>query len=585
MPNNISCPNLHEYSDICNMSECIKSVNGIDADSSSKTDKWIVTFKDNAKYEHTPIKKGFVKMWLSRESVKHNLGDTLENYKPQMAINLLNNIHGLDYEAKVYRDIVRDLVDSNICPNFIRFLGLGHNCSFNNIKKMLVGVKNSEIALYRGAFSLIGVTEGVSITSDLTEYIDYEFGIHKSIFSKTYIQNNIGYNVLLNEVIKDGTVTFEDFPDKIILGGINKRGNPQYTWDDLFDKLPAKEVWCLIFQLVAAVYAMSLAGLCHNDLHLNNVYIEPCDEKIVTYIYEYEKFSFKTKYIVKVFDFDRSYCKRFGNNNFILRKCDKSQCNEYIPNLDVMKVMGGLSRNMSRNKKVKKKILKMCAPDYTTKNEKGETVFSQNLLKSVWLDNNFLMNPITNYGMTLEDYNGFSSVYEILLEIAIEADIGNSSFAALPDNTYICNPGMFDINGKILNRKTSNPIDDERRIVELERQNTQLLESSVYEPSVRLSQLITNNKQLTGIIKEKQNIIDSYENGEKLIMELELQNSKLKGELEDKVIILVDRFGKKCKPGQYVNKDTKRCNNIRKLKPCGEGQERNKKTNRCKKVL
>ena len=187
--------------------------------------------------------------------------------------------------------------------------------------------------------------------------------------------------------------------------------------------------------------------------------------------------------------------------------------------------------------------------------------------------------------MTLEDYNGFSSVYEILLEIAIEADIGNSSFAALPDNTYICNPGMFDINGKILNRKTSNPIDDERRIVELERQNTQLLESSVYEPSVRLSQLITNNKQLTGIIKEKQNIIDSYENGEKLIMELELQNSKLKGELEDKVIILVDRFGKKCKPGQYVNKDTKRCNNIRKLKPCGEGQERNKKTNRCKKVL
>jgi serine/threonine protein kinase len=569
------------------MSECIKSVNGIDGDSSSRTDKWIVTFKDNVKYEHTPIKKGFVKMWLSHESVKYTLGNILEKYRPNYPINshLINDIHGLDYEAKVYRDIVRELVDSNICPNFIRFLGLGHNCSFRNVNKMLVGVDNSQMALYRGAFSLIGLTtKGVSITSDLTEYIDREFNVHKSMISTHDILNNIGYNVLLNEVTKDGTVTFNDFPDKI-LGGVNIAGEPEYRWSQLLDKLPYQEVWCLIFQLIAAVYAMSLSGLCHNDLHLDNVYVEPCDEKIVTYIYEDQKFTFKTKYIVKVFDFDRSYCKRFGNNDSILRKCDQSQCNEYIPNLDAMKVMGGLYRHMYENVEVREKILHMCSPDDQIKNEKKQIVFPKKLLQSVWEDNNFLKNPITKYGMTSEDYEGFSSVFEILIEIGIEADICNSPLTAQPDNTYICNPDMFDINGKILNRKTSNPIDDERRIVELERQNTQLRESSVYEPSVRLSQLITSNKQLMGSIEENQNIIDSYENGEKLIMELELQNSKLKGELEDKVIILVDRFGKKCKPGQYVKKETGRCNNTRQLKPCGESQERDKKTNRCKKVL
>ncbi len=78
MENKELCPNLHEYSNVCKMSQCIESVNGLPSTSTSNTDTWIVTFKDGVNYDHIPIKKGFVKIWLSHDAVKYKLNKILE---------------------------------------------------------------------------------------------------------------------------------------------------------------------------------------------------------------------------------------------------------------------------------------------------------------------------------------------------------------------------------------------------------------------------------------------------------------------------------------------------------------------------
>ena len=81
--------------------------------------------------------------------------------------------------------------------------------------------------------------------------------------------------------------------------------------------------------------------MCHNDLHLYNIYVEPIKEQRFNYIYDKTLFTFKTNYLVKVFDFDRSFVTRLGENPYLASSfCEtSSQCNRYIENLDALKIM------------------------------------------------------------------------------------------------------------------------------------------------------------------------------------------------------------------------------------------------------
>jgi len=37
----------------------------------------------------------------------------------------------------MYKIVIRPLIDYNVCPNFIRYLGSGENCSFDSVMRLL----------------------------------------------------------------------------------------------------------------------------------------------------------------------------------------------------------------------------------------------------------------------------------------------------------------------------------------------------------------------------------------------------------------------------------------------------------------
>ena len=67
MKNNKSNPcELQEYSDICSMTNCLSTgIKGIEADSASSTDAWIVNFKKGTTYNEEKIEQALLKIWVS----------------------------------------------------------------------------------------------------------------------------------------------------------------------------------------------------------------------------------------------------------------------------------------------------------------------------------------------------------------------------------------------------------------------------------------------------------------------------------------------------------------------------------------
>src|SRR3990167_9445038 len=118
-----TCTNLERYAEkACDFYKCVAHVKGLASNSTSPTDYWILSLKQGAAYNNTPISWAFIKIFL----------DTNNPYE----LALL-------YEIKIYRDIIRPLLDKNICPNFVRYLGSGTQCSFDQLYNFLTGGRTS----------------------------------------------------------------------------------------------------------------------------------------------------------------------------------------------------------------------------------------------------------------------------------------------------------------------------------------------------------------------------------------------------------------------------------------------------------
>uniref|UniRef100_A0A6C0BQ86 Uncharacterized protein n=1 Tax=viral metagenome TaxID=1070528 RepID=A0A6C0BQ86_9ZZZZ len=100
-----ACKNLHDLSNICDIWLCATKVQDIKSESGSPSIQFLVDFKPNVNYMNIPIERGFLKVFPSIPTSKM--------------------IQGLQYEIKVYRDVVSPLVNYNVCPNFIRYLASG----------------------------------------------------------------------------------------------------------------------------------------------------------------------------------------------------------------------------------------------------------------------------------------------------------------------------------------------------------------------------------------------------------------------------------------------------------------------------
>ena len=308
---------IDEKTNVCDINQYINKVSGIDSDSSSPTDIWLVKFNKDVKYKNTKIKNGFLKIFLEYTSL-----DSDYDYK--------NTLKGLNYELDVYKDVIRPLIDYNICPNFIKYLASGKKCTYENLLNIL---KNNLSNFNIDKIKLL-LNRNLNCIYDLCSS-RFSIDNDRDIIPQDKIRpsNSFRYNMILNEQIPKGSIKFANF-----LRNNNDQKMPFF--------LP------IIFQIFTACYAMSLSKMVHNDLHAGNIFIEQLDkEDVFEYFINDNRYKIKTKYKAFLYDFDRSYVERFGDNEILTDTlCNSSsQCNIYIENKDILKILCYISTILKKS--------------------------------------------------------------------------------------------------------------------------------------------------------------------------------------------------------------------------------------------
>jgi hypothetical protein len=300
-----------DKTEICHISNCITDVKGKGSNSASPTDVWLVEFKAGTTYKGEEVDSAFLKLFIDPSSLHF-----IDEYKSSPILRLLL---GLNYEIRVYKDIIRPLLDLNICPNFVKFLASSESCRYDDILNFLI----DHVSIGRTLLTDDQVRNilNKNIQFCLLEKCKKRESIQTEI--NTYFpppNENIRYNMLLNESIDVDTVTFSRWLDYIL------KEEPVNT--DLF--------WMTLFQIVAACYSMSLSKMTHNDLHADNIFIKKLDSETCSlYVIDEIPYIFKCSFKVLIYDFDRSYVERFGNNEIL--KGESTFSNRYIENKDIMK--------------------------------------------------------------------------------------------------------------------------------------------------------------------------------------------------------------------------------------------------------
>ena len=418
-----SCNKLNEFGNVCEIHNCIKLVRGLSSNSASPSDTWILTFKDGAKYENDNIQKGFLKFFIDPGSLPPGYNSVA-----------MGMIQGLDYEIKVYRDIVRPLVDYNVCPNFIRYLGSGTSCIYDSMIQILDGKtynsstkdlmdRNDLINSFQDNFYHMYEREGGR------QSINTNTNTPPSTFIKS--AKYFKYNLLVNETITNDAYTLFEH-----LKRLNGTGTRFRQAD-----------WCIIFQIIIACYSMSLSKTNHNDLHAGNIYIEPYN-KPLNYLLTpnrgvAEVCSVNCGNIVKLYDFDRAYCERLGGNPLLEPHSgldQYSQSNEFIPTKDMIKVFGYIWDMSSQYESTI--IQKIIA-------KPGKERF----LFNVYSKGMFLQRS-DGSPLTRQDYErNFNTAEEILMNVAKLSGSGvknsddREKIYKDTDNLYVCGPEVFNPDG------------------------------------------------------------------------------------------------------------------------------------------
>ena len=327
---------LDENTNVCDIKDCIKKIKGLQSNSASPTDTWIVDFKENTYYQSDKIYSGFLKIFINPESAK--------KFKYEY-----KNLLSLDYELRVYKDIIRPLVDLNICTNFVKYLAGGSNCTYNNLFEMLndhiYTNKNDEI---RPIIIKQLLNRNINILRDQIGSRPAINDINIEKFHNISKPEDFTFDIIMNEQIPSNSITF---------------ANLLREMRDV-DNTP---LFPVLFQIAAGCYAMSLSKMVHNDIHDGNIFLEKFKTpKTFFYIINGKEYKITSNYKVFIYDFDRSYCPRFGDNTYLDEYAceDVGQCNIYSENKDIIKSFCYLFfNNNSYNQKFIKNIFQIIAKD------------------------------------------------------------------------------------------------------------------------------------------------------------------------------------------------------------------------------
>ena len=298
--------------DCSNIVKKVVNVIGVKGGSTA-SETWILEMNDNTKL--------FCKLFINLDSNEINFDD------PQKKINFFLSSKSLDYEKRVYKEIVDPMRRLKVCKHFVPLVDCLDSCSYENLLNILIGHTNdnsnkimsnsvTDMILKRNINSIINLNKLYSINEISSEPISENK--NENIIEK------LKYSLLFTKYfdLNSQVITFTKFLEKY------------YNNRDI--------ILQVLFQLSAVCYAMSLCNMTHNDLHGDNVFVKKLDQ-LQTFIYYINdvKYEIKTFFKVYIFDFNFTYVEKFGNNEGINDYlCENfSVCNEFIPNKDILKIL------------------------------------------------------------------------------------------------------------------------------------------------------------------------------------------------------------------------------------------------------
>jgi hypothetical protein len=404
--------------DICELGDCLEKLEGRAANSASPSDIWRVTLKDGAMYKGIPVKRAWLKVFIS---------------SPEMP----RKTDGLMYELRVYRKVVSPLIERHVCPNFVRYLSSTTGCGFADVQRILSSQGVKELNFKR---SLCYMTKPPArAAAHIAPRKRPAINDHVTLTEVAAINNmkldvhDLKFGMLLTQDRR--VVTLSDWLK-------TPRNNSDFA--------------CMMLQVTAALRAMELSLFAHNDLHMRNILVEENDSSTnVLYNVDRRKFGICVWFRILIFDFDRAFVKQLGTNSLIEKH--KSYQKGFEPGRDLGSVLSLLFKRCSHaqarmlenafNVKAGHYMEKLQgirtpsrAPSFSAvargtyrREETGERINHRNAYVK------FDRAPAVRHRASM--VSAMSHLYKY---------IDHKCSAADADYKYVCNRAMFDAEGRLL---------------------------------------------------------------------------------------------------------------------------------------
>ncbi len=257
-------------------------------------------------------KEVFLKMWFGWDKIPRDKINTMSIKNPRLLRDMgvemykmtdLGRTRSLDYEKRMYEYITQNIVMKNISPNFIPILA-SDTC---NISKVVASLRASN-----------------------------DFARKKELLKK-FEAINTGFPRIKMDFIM--TESFSGLPADEFFNHI--KANP----------IAKSEYSSILFQFFYIYYVLDAFKIVHNDNHLGNAIIQVLDEPVTLDITVGSfNVKFTTSHIVKLYDWDRSYCEALGENSYLngfyeyrtipkfTRGRDFSACICFLSDLDIPQI-------------------------------------------------------------------------------------------------------------------------------------------------------------------------------------------------------------------------------------------------------
>lgn len=389
--------------DICNIGACLETLQGIESNSASPTDVWRLTMKKGTAYKNMPVVYAWLKLFISNATKPMKLTD------------------GLMYELRVYRDVVKPLMEKRICPNFVRYLASAEACTLDQVSTIVESQGLTRWHLLRSVHYMeAGLKYRPSINAAKTN---------------TKFNENPGFRF--------GMIMTEDLESV-----------PLNDW-----KAPNDHAYvCMVLQLLVALRAMELSKFTHNDMHFGNVLIALFSNRAnVRYDLDDFTMTLAIDFKVMVFDFDRAHVNWLGHNTLI----DRHKCysKTFVPYRDLASVVCSLLKRASVSQGlIIEKAFNIKAGEFMVPLQTKETPTHAQFRMGQYrledgtpatVSNSFLkFDCVPSELIKLPIVDTMRNLYSALRDMSPMHEL--ETFALEPDFHYVCNKTMFDSDGRIL---------------------------------------------------------------------------------------------------------------------------------------